>query len=84
MGGSLLTLKLSRSLAIRPTPEPHVDAKGAAHCSPGLRVTVCTPQYKLDLSKPVRSSNILGSSLSGLVEILTIKRFYTELCPQVF
>lgn len=72
MGDSLLTLKLSLSLAIGPAPEPCVDANGAAHRSPGLRVTICIPRYKLDLSKLVRSSHTLGSSLSGLGETLTI------------
>lgn len=71
MGDSLLSLKLSLS-DHGPGLEPHVDANRAAHRSPGLRVTICIPRYKLDLSRLVRFSHTLGNSLSGLGETLTI------------
>ena len=43
------------------------------------QVVLTLDQYKLDLSKLVRSCEILESSLSGLGETLTIKVFYSGL-----
>lgn len=49
-----------------------------------FQVIVTHDQYKLGLTKLVRSSNVLGYSLSGLEETLIMKGFYPGFCFQVF
>ena len=43
------------------------------------QVILSLDQYKLDLSKLVRPSKTLESSLSGMAETLIIKAFYSGL-----
>lgn len=48
------------------------------------QVIVTHDHYKLGLTQLVRSSNVLGYSLSGLEETLIMKGFYPGFCFQVF